>query len=296
MLDFKRFGKGLLCLALCLACLIVANPVSAMSTLSVPNTGVAVQPELVAPVEDHPSEAPAEKNDGMMVSYIRYSAYSGSTIIGCMENGTVVKVLGSKNSYYKINCYDMNGYIAKSQVVVNEAGEYVVQAVAGSKETAYLPTVSAQNALQMRTDLIEISQQYIGRPYVYGATGPRAFDCSGYTQFVYRKLGIELNRTAASQASNGIVVAREDMQPGDLVIFSNTDGYRFGTHVGLYLGNDKFIHAGASSGVCIADMNNSYWARYFECARRVILTDSSAATTMPSVGSITGSIGAGWRN
>ncbi len=292
MLDFKRLGKVLACLALCLVSLIAANPVSAMSTLSVPNSGVVAQPDQVVP----PVEEPVQESDGLMVSYIRYSAYSGSIVIGCMEDGTVLTVLGSKNSYYKIDCYDMNGYIAKSQVAVNEAGEYIVQAVAGSKETAWLPTVSAQETLELRAELVEISQQYIGRPYVYGATGPRAFDCSGYTQFIYNKLGFELNRTAANQAANGIVVSREDMQPGDLVIFSNTDGYRFGTHIGLYLGNGKIIHSGSSKGVCIADLDSNYFDSHFQCARRVILTGSSAATVMPITGSITGSIGAGWRN
>ncbi len=291
MLDFKRFGKTAFCLALCLICLVVVNPVSAMSTPAVP-AGNLVQPDLVVP----PAEVPVEETADKTVSYVRYSAYQGALVIGCMENGTVLTVLGKKGDFYKIDCYDMEGYIAKTQVTVNEAGEYVVQAQAGSNDTADLPTVTAQEALELRTEIIEISQKYIGRPYVYGATGPRAFDCSGYTSYIFRQLGYELNRTAADQARNGIVVARADMQPGDLVIFSNTDGYRFGTHVGIYLGNGKFIHAGASSGVVIADMSTSYFDQHFECARRIIITGSAAATTMPSVGSITGSIGAGWRN
>lgn len=292
MLDIKRLGKVLVCLVVCLACLLVTNPVSALSTLSVPNTNVVVQPDLTVPSED----APETEKVGRLVSYIRYSAYNGSTIIGCMEDGTVITVLGSKGGFYKIDCYDMIGYIAQSQVAVNEAGEYYIRAIGDSRESAYLPTFSAQQALELRSQLVEISQKYIGVPYVYGGTSPRGFDCSGYTQYVYKQLGITLNRTAASQASNGIVVAREDMQPGDLVIFSNTDGYRFGTHIGLYLGNGKMIHSGASRGVCIVDLDNDYFDSHFECARRVILTDTSAAASMPSGGSITGSIGSGWRN
>lgn len=291
MMDLKRIGKVLLCLVLCLACLTAVNPVSAMSTLSVPNHNLVTQPELPVPSVD----APEAENTGRLVSYVRYSAYSGSIIIGCLEEGTVITVLGTKNSFYKIDCYDMVGYIAKSQVAVNDAGEYYVQADKDSRESAYLPSFSAQEALEMRSELVEISQKYIGVPYVYGGTSPRGFDCSGYTQYVYKQLGIYLNRTAASQASNGIIVSREDMQPGDLVIFSNTDGYRFGTHIGLYLGNGKVIHSGASRGVCIVDLETDYFDSHFECARRVILTDASAASTMPAIGSITGNIGSNWR-
>ncbi len=282
MLDFKRLGKTLICLVLCLVCLVVANPVSATSAQSDASSAPAAQAE----------KKPAE----LMVSYVRYSGYNGSTIIGCMANGTVLTVLGSKGNFYKIDCYDMVGYIAKSQVTVNEAGQYIVQAASGSRETAYLPTFSAQKVLELRSELAKVSKRYIGVPYVWGGTTPSGFDCSGYTQYVYRKLGITLNRTAAWQASNGIVVAREDLQPGDLVIFSNTSGYRFGTHIGLYLGNGKIIHSGSSKGVTIADLDSNYFDSHFECARRVILTESTASAIVPSVGSITGGIGADWRN
>ncbi len=282
MLHFKRFGKVLVCLALCLACLLAANPVSAVSTNSAPENDAV-------PLVENESQS-------LRVSYVRYSPYKGALIIGCMAEGTVLKVLDSKNSFYKIDCYDMVGYIAKSQVEQNEAGEYVIRTVSGSRDTADLPTFGAEEAIQMRKDLEQEAKKYIGIPYVFGGTTPRGFDCSGYTQYVFRKIGVEVNRTAANQASNGIVVAREDLQPGDLVIFSNTDGNRFGTHIGIYLGNDQVIHSGASKGICIVDLNSTYFNTHFECARRVILTESSATAGMPSVGSITGNIGAGWRN
>ncbi len=289
MLDFKRLGKALLCLVLCLACVAVANPVSAMSTIFVPDSSV------VPPEGDLPGEE-AALSKGQLAVYVRYSGYSGAMVVGCMADGTVVTVLGTKNNYYKIDCYDKVGYIAKSQVTTNDAGEYIIHADPDSREATYLPTYSTQQVLQLRSDVEQISKQYIGVPYVYGGTTPRGFDCSGYVQYVFRKLGIELNRTAANQSANGIVVAREDMQPGDLVIFSNTSGYRFGTHVAIYLGNDLIIHSGTKNGIIIADMKTAYFDTHFTCARRVFLTENTASTVIPSVGSITGSIGAGWRN
>lgn len=291
MLNFKRFGKSTLCLALCLICLLFANPVSALSTLTVPNNTVV--PPQQPPVT---LDAPTSQSQGHLVSYVRYSAYNGSTIIGCLEDGTVVTVLGSKNNFYKIDCYDMNGYIAKSQVAVNDAGEYYVKAVEGSRDTAYLPSYTVQEALELKSQVVQISQKYIGVPYVYGGTTPRGFDCSGLIQYVYKKAGVSLNRTACQQLSNTVIIAKEDLQPGDLVILSNTGGNGFASHTSLYLGNGKIIHAGTSRGVCIVDLDSSYFREHFQCARRIVVTDIAATATLPTIGSLTGNIGSDWRN
>ena len=133
-------------------------------------------------------------------------------------------------------------------------------------------------------------------PYVYGGTTPKGFDCSGYTQYVYRQAGITINRTACNQLRNTVIVSKEDLQPGDLVILSNTGGNGFASHTGIYLGNGKLIHSGASKGVVIVDLDSTYFATHFQCARRVILTDVSISASMPTVGTITGSLGSGWRN
>ena len=79
---------------------------------------------------------------------------------------------------------------------------------------------------------------FLGRPYVYGANGPNAFDCSGFTSYVYRHFGVSLPRTASSQFSAGSAVSRNNLAPGDLVFF-NTVGYL--GHVGLYIGGGDFI-------------------------------------------------------
>ncbi len=290
MLTNKGLGKILVCLVLILACLVVANPVSAMSTMTAPGDDALVQSD---DLRDGTEDSDVDRVQD--ISYVRYSASSGSLVVGCLAEGTVLSVLGSKNDYYKIDCYDMVGYIAKSQVTLNEAGEYIVRVVADNRESGTMPVFSAQEALTLRTQIEEVATRYIGVPYVYGGTSPRGFDCSGYVGYVFRKLGITLYRTAAQQASNGIVVAREDMQPGDLVIFSNTSGYRFGTHVGIYLGNNKVIHSGTRKGVSIVDMSTEYFDVHFQCARRVIVTETNGTAGLPAAGSITDSIGSSWR-
>ena len=78
----------------------------------------------------------------------------------------------------------------------------------------------------------------LGSPYVYGATGPNAFDCSGLTQWAYKQVGISIPRTAGAQASGGTPVSRDQLQPGDLVFF-----YSPISHVGMYAGNGNVVHA-----------------------------------------------------
>ena len=107
---------------------------------------------------------------------------------------------------------------------------------------------------------------FLGRPYVYGANGPNAFDCSGFTSYVYRHFGVSLPRTARSQFSAGSAVSRDNLAPGDLVFF-NTVGYL--GHVGLYVGGGDFIHAASSGRVKISSLNEGYYRTRYAGARRV---------------------------
>lgn len=282
MQNAKRLGTVIVCLICCLACIVCANPVFALSNTAAPEMPVL---SLDAPV-----------SNGHLVSYVHYSASYGSTIIGCLEDGTKVTVLGTKGSFYKIDCYDMNGYIAKSQVTQDAQGQYRVTAQADSSESTRLESHNVQQAMELKSEIIRISKKYIGVPYLLGGSTPRAFDCSGYTQYVFREAGIDINRTVNTQLRNGIIIAKEDLEPGDLVIFSNTGSRGFASHVGIYLGNGKLIHASESKGITIVDLDSTYFAKHYQCARRVILSDVSLASSIPTIGSITGNIGSGWRN
>lgn len=118
--------------------------------------------------------------------------------------------------------------------------------------------------------LIATAKQYISVPYVFGGSTTAGFDCSGYTQFVYAKHNIRIPRTSATQANAGQKVSRENLEPGDLIIFSNT--YQPGpSHTGIYLGNDSFIHSSSSGniGVTISNLNEAYYKKHFSYGRRV---------------------------
>ena len=118
-------------------------------------------------------------------------------------------------------------------------------------------------------DVVDLAARMIGRPYVWGAEGPNAFDCSGLTQFVYQKVGIDIPRRAISQSKVGDP-AGSRLQRGDLLFFSTDSRQSLVTHVGLYEGNGVMIDASKSHGRVRRDnLDERYWVERFMFARRV---------------------------
>ncbi len=127
------------------------------------------------------------------------------------------------------------------------------------------------------SELIDYAQSLIGVKYVYGGNSPEeGFDCSGFTKYVFSQFGINLERVAADQAQQGIEVAQDELLPGDLV-FSDTDGgNNYINHVGIYIGNGKFVSATSgslSAKVTISELNSTYWQASYMTARRIFKTD-----------------------
>jgi len=125
----------------------------------------------------------------------------------------------------------------------------------------------------VNSKVVEYAKQFLGKPYKWGASSGNAFDCSGFVLYVMKKFNVNLDRTASGQFNNGTKVERSDLQPGDLVFFTT---YKKGpSHVGVYIGDDKFIHASSTQKkVVITDMNSSYYKKRYLGARRYELTAS----------------------
>ena len=117
-------------------------------------------------------------------------------------------------------------------------------------------------------DVIAKAYTYLGTPYRYGGSGYGGTDCSGFTMAVFGSFGISLPHGATSQYSMCRSVTTEERAPGDLVFFA-TGGSGIG-HVGIYLGGGQFIHASTTSGVIISSLSESYYARTYLFAGRLI--------------------------
>ncbi|WP_278674565.1 NlpC/P60 family protein [Acidaminococcus fermentans] len=118
-------------------------------------------------------------------------------------------------------------------------------------------------------DVVRTASRYKGVPYSFGGTTPRAFDCSGYVQYVFRQHKAQLPRTADLQFEKGLFVTQRQLKPGDLVFFST---YEPGaSHVGIYAGNGLFWNATSSKGVRLCSLSDEYWKTRYYGAKRVLV-------------------------
>lgn len=112
------------------------------------------------------------------------------------------------------------------------------RSAAQSKAQAKAAAASGQAA-----KLIERAKQFVGTPYKWGGSSPLGFDCSGFTQYLYRELGINLPRVSAQQGTYGKRISINQLRPGDLVFWDNSSRNNGADHVAIYIGNGQVIHA-----------------------------------------------------
>lgn len=202
--------------------------------------------------------------------------------IGKSSYGDLAYIIGFNKQWYKVIwndtiCYIRSDYLtlteypyenrasAKSPLFFRNGSSTgtAVSASALKKSANYVAASSKASAV------IATAKKYIGVPYLWAGSTPSGFDCSGFVQYVFKAHGISLNRTAATQYRHGTYVSKSNLQPGDLVFFQNT--YKAGiSHVGIYIGDGKFIHASSSKGVTISNLSSSYYVSHYYGARRIL--------------------------
>ncbi len=156
----------------------------------------------------------------------------------------------------------------------------------GAINATQMPDIVATGTGAPRgADVIAAAEQYLGVPYVYGGTDPtKGLDCSGFVQRAYQDVGVELPRVTYDQVKVGTPVAREDLAPGDLVFSVGDKGMRVNGHVGIYVGNDKYLVAPKTGDVVkVADLPDRITA-----IRRVLPTEQRS----PSVDAISSALAA----
>lgn len=188
---------------------------------------------------------------------LRSGPGTGYKILTCLPKGTYLTVDGAEGGWYKVSYNGISGYMSSTYVNVRKTNVQVDRS--GLTVDRYGTTGAT---------IVEYAAQFLGTPYVYGGSSPSGFDCSGFVSYVYSSFGYKLNRTAAGQNSNGIWVARENLIPGDLVLFNTSGGI---SHVGIYVGNDTFIHA-VKPGVALRyeSLSSAYYSSRYVSARRII--------------------------
>lgn len=118
-----------------------------------------------------------------------------------------------------------------------------------------------------KQEAIAEGKKVLGTPYKWGGTTPAGFDCSGFIGYTFKKAGKTLPRTTAEIYKQGKAVSKSNLQEGDFVYFQT---YKKGpSHMGIYIGNNEFIHSSSSKGVSITSLDNSYWKKRYIGAKRL---------------------------
>lgn len=125
----------------------------------------------------------------------------------------------------------------------------------------------------IKDDVESTAKKLLGKPYVWGATGPNKFDCSGFTQKVFYKAGIRIPRNSRAQAKVGKYITYDNLKRGDMVFFdTNRKRPGYVTHVGIYLSEGNFIHAssGGKRVIISSFIKSDYYKKRFVLGRRII--------------------------
>lgn len=222
------------------------------------------------------------KADGLN---IRKEPTTASEAIHSLSFNSKITITGEIDGWYRIKYENKDGYVSKKYVSDTKLPENTTRggvernAVVNNQEIEKVENTSENESEEIPlssedvtgSQIVEYAKKYLGCKYVSGGVSPtKGFDCSGFTTYVFKHFGISLNRTSKDQIKNGVAVQKSQLQQGDLVVFNNEANSAIG-HVGIYIGNDKFIHsANKKEGVTITSLSMSYYAKRYVGARRVI--------------------------
>lgn len=169
-----------------------------------------------------------------------------------------------------------DGTVVKGKKVTHKKNKYFNDLIKEQQELlTKLKKIKAKRSGHLshnKTQILNNAKEHLGGKYVWGGTQPKGFDCSGYVQYLYKKEGVALPRTALAQSKVGLSINRNELKKGDLLFFLTDKRRNIPiTHVGMYIGNDKFIHAASKKkGIIISSLSKSKYNRIYVKAKRII--------------------------
>ena len=197
---------------------------------------------------------------------VRSGPGTGNDIVTKLYEGNVAKIIGINNGWFKVQYGGKTGYVSPDYVTVTAYTGATASAVSTQSASG-----STSAATGTRQQIIEYAATLLGCKYVYGGTSPSGFDCSGYTQYVFANYGVSLSHSSKTQYSNAVSIKKSELQVGDLVFFSSTAGSSTVGHVGIYTGDDQFIHAASpGKGVRYDSLSSDYYSSHYIGSGRVL--------------------------
>lgn len=210
-----------------------------------------------------------------------------SKVLKVFAQNAKVTIISEDGDWYKVTSNDQTGYVMKTYVSSKKVETTSRGSVNRTEDTTKTSTNNTTTNTKSTTnnstettkttttktsskgqEVANYVKQFVGCKYVYGGASTSGFDCSGLTMYVYKKFGVSLSHSATAQSKTGTTVSRNNLQPGDLVFFRNYRTNKGIGHVGIYIGNNKFVHASTEkTGVITSSLSGSYSSRYVTATR-----------------------------
>lgn len=222
---------------------------------------------------------------------VREKANSTAKVIGFLDYNDVVEITAEDGDWYKFTEKSISGYVHKTLITITESDNVSSRGTTEDRKSNTVESVPDNTTVDSKTNeslseslensvavssngqsVVDYAKQFLGYPYVVGGKNPTSgFDCSGFTRYVFLNFGHSLGATAATQNNIGTEIARENLMPGDLILFYDEGKTKIG-HTGIYISNGDFIHAAnPTRGVVTDNLNtNSYYNTRFITARRIV--------------------------
>lgn len=235
---------------------------------------------------------------------VRSKPDAASMVIASVDTSRTARVLDRKGDWYKVGFSSTTGWIrgdllrsvsaaeaakiqkqlriasnaAPKRSKVAAATKSAPKLVASAKPAPRNARPSGSNSPKVGSSLVSTALAQLGTRYVWAGTARGGFDCSGLTTWVYRQHGKSIARRASLQAKQGEAVSKANLAPGDLVFFKTLRSTRI-NHVGMYIGDGKFVHASSGAGkVKVDSINQGYYSRRLAAARRIVASKSAPAS------------------